>query len=276
MTTRRIIVGYDGSAEARAAARWALDEAAGRGATPVEFLYAYEWPAWTPAASLAPGGVVWPDSETEGRIAAMLTEVVDAARDSHPGVDVTLTTVTAGAAATLIRLSRTAGLVVLGSRGHAPVVNLLGSVSVAVSAHAHCPVVVVRADQDPRGPVVAGVDGSDGAEVALEFAVEQAARRDVPLHLIAARPPDARPDSRYLDELVDSWRRKRPGLRITGETAAGHPAEVLVRAAQGAQLLVAGSRSRGAFRGMLLGSVSQHLLRFSPTTVAVVRELSAA
>jgi nucleotide-binding universal stress UspA family protein len=52
-----------------------------------------------------------------------------------------------------------------------------------------------------------------------------------------------------------------------------HPADALTSASADAQLVVVGSRGRGAFRGMLLGSVSQHLLHRSPCTVAVVREI---
>jgi nucleotide-binding universal stress UspA family protein len=289
MTTKRIIVGYDRSADSRAAARWALDEAARTGAR-VEFFYAYEWPEWAPAASTVPSPAVWPDGETDRAIKGSLHDAVTAARQSHPGVRTGISIVHASAALTLIQRSTDASLVVVGSRGHSAVAGLLGSVSVAVSAHAHCPVIVVRGDAAPTAPVVVGVDDSPSAHLALTFAVEQASARGVPLRVIRTWTPvtgiwEESPmvtgtvtadERRPLDELVAGWRDKYPALDITAEAVVDHPANALALASTTAQLLVVGTRGRGAVRGMLLGSVSQHLLHHSACTVAVVRELPGA
>jgi nucleotide-binding universal stress UspA family protein len=159
MTVKRIIVGYDRSPDAKAAAAWALDEAERTDAR-VEFFYAYEWPTWTPAASMVPATSVWPDGETDRAIHAMLHEAVTTAGLSHPGIRVDSSMVNASAALTLIKRSAQASLIVVGSQGHSGVRDLLGSVSLAVSAHAHCPVVVVRGDPASAGPVVVGLDDS--------------------------------------------------------------------------------------------------------------------
>ncbi|MEV0561406.1 universal stress protein [Dactylosporangium sp. NPDC049742] len=50
----------------------------------------------------------------------------------------------------------------------------------------------------------------------------------------------------------------------------GHPAKVLLDAANGAELLVVGSRGHGTFTGILLGSVSQHCVQHAPCPVVVV------
>jgi nucleotide-binding universal stress UspA family protein len=285
MTAKKIIVGYDRSPGANAATAWALDEASRTGA-PVEFFYAYEWPTWAPAASMMPAPAVWPDGETDRAIHAMLHDAVTAAKLSHPEVRTGIAIVHAPASLTLIGRSTDAGLVVLGSRGH-NAVGGIGSVSVAVSAHAHCPVVVVRGDPAPAAPVVVGVDESDCAQVALAFAFEQAAARDVPLIVVRAltfatgiweeRPfvTDAVTESerRALTEMLAGWQHKFPEVDVSAHVVLDHPANALVAAAADAQLVVVGSRGRGAFRGMLLGSVSQHLLHRSPRTVAVVREV---
>lgn len=281
---RRIIVGYDRSPGAAAAAAWALDEAERTGAL-VEFCYAYEWPAWLPATPMVPATAVWPDGETEREIREMLAEVVTTARKSHPSARTTSSIVHAGAALTLIDRSADAGLVVLGSRGHSAVAGLLGSVSSAVSAHAHCPVVVVRGDQDPSGAVVAGVDGSPASASVLAFAAEQAVARRVPLTVIRAwKPvtaawsgtfvPTAVPaqERQPFDELVATWREKYPRAEISAEAVMDHPAAALMLAGRRAQLTVVGSRGRGVVRGLLLGSVSQHLLRHAPCTVAIVHD----
>ncbi|GAA3337457.1 universal stress protein [Amorphoplanes nipponensis] len=285
MTARKIIVGYDRSPDARAAARWALDEAVRTGA-PVEFFYAYEWPTWAPAASTVPAPAVWPDGETDRAIKGALHEAVALAKESHPSVRTDISIVNNSAALTLIGRSEEAGLIVLGSRGHSAVVGLLGSVSVAVSGHAHCPVVVVRGEPEAGGPIVAGVDDSGSAQLALGFAVEEAVARRVPLRVIRAFAPvtglwEDTPmvtrsvtaaERRPLDELVAGWREKHPDLDISVEALVEHPAAALTEASTDAQLLVVGSRGRGAVRGMLLGSVSQHLLRHAACTVAVVHE----
>jgi len=283
MSSRTIVVGYDRSTDAKIAAGWALDEASRTGA-PVEFFYAYEWPIWAPAASLMPTPAVWPDEETRQAIKDTLAEAVAAAEHSHPGVHTTIRTADDEAALALVRRSADAGLIVLGSRGHSAVTNLLGSVSVAVSAHAQCPVVVVRGRQDATAPVAVGVDGSATAEAALAFAAGEAAIRGVPLLIIRAWKPAgglwaespivthtvSATERQPFDDLVTAWREKYPQLDITAEAVVEHPAAALTQLSATAQLLVVGSRGRGALRGMLLGSVSQHLLRHSACDVAVV------
>jgi nucleotide-binding universal stress UspA family protein len=289
MTAKRIIVGYDRSADARAATRWALDEADRTGAL-VEFFYAYEWPDWAPAASTIPAPAVWPDGETDRAVRGGLTEAVAAAKQTHPEVRTEISIVHAGAAVTLIERSADASLIVVGSRGHSAVAGLLGSISVAVSAHAHCPVIVVRGDAAPTRPVVAGVDDSPSAHLALGFAVEEAAARGVPLRVIRTWPPVTgiwqesplvthtvtADERRPLDELVAGRRDKYPQLDISVEAVVDHPANALALASTTAQLLVVGTRGRGAVRGMVLGSVSQHLLHHSACTVAVLRERPGA
>jgi nucleotide-binding universal stress UspA family protein len=289
MTARRIIVGYDRSSDSKAAAAWALDEGARTGAT-VEFFFAYEWPAWAPATGTLPVASVWPDGETDRAVHGMLNEAVAAAKQTHPGVSTDIAIVNRSAALTLIERSEEAGLIVLGSRGHSAVAGLLGSVSVAVSAHAHCPVVVVRGEAPAAGPVVAGVDDSPSAPAVLAFAFEQAAAHGVPLRVIRAWAPVAgiweespittrtvTPAERQsFDDLVAAWRAKFPQVEVVAEAVVEHPAGALAEASRTARLLVAGTRGRGAVRGMLLGSVSQHLLRHSACTVAVVHATARA
>jgi nucleotide-binding universal stress UspA family protein len=285
MVAKKIIVGYDRSSCAKRAAAWALDEAARTG-TLVEFFYAYEWPTWAPAASMIPAPAVWPDGETDRAIRGALNDAVVAARSSHPGVRTEISIVTASAALTLVDRSREASLIVVGSQGHSGVASLLGSISVAVSAHAHCPVVVVRGDAAATAPVVVGLDDSDAAPAVLAFAVEQAAERKVPLRVIRAgavalSTEETGPlvtgavtaaETRRLEDAVSGWREKYPEVTITAEAVVEHPAAALTVAGATAQLLVVGSRGRGALRGMLLGSVSQHLLHHSACTVAVVHD----
>ncbi|GAA2608077.1 universal stress protein [Paractinoplanes durhamensis] len=280
MNARKIVIGYDHSTGAADAAQWALDEAERTGA-PVEFFYAYEWPTWSPAARYVPGGVTWPGGETELEVEGALEAAVARARRDHPALLITSHAADAVAAVALVERSSTAGLVVLGSRGHSAVVNLVGSVGVAVTAHAHCPVVVVRGQPPRDAPIVVGIDSSRAAEAALSFAVGRAAARGVALRVVQAwkpgGPAPAEKEHRLFEDRVAGLRAKHPGLTVSAEAPHEHPAAALAKASATAQLLVVGSRGRGALLGMMLGSVSQHLLRSSVCSVAVVHEnMSAA
>ncbi|MFF5175804.1 universal stress protein [Micromonospora sp. NPDC000089] len=281
-----ILVGYDGSADAAVALDWALAEA-GRSGRPVRLAYVFEW--LTVAGWIGPGVApgIWPDEAARRQVEELVrTTATDAAKrtgatvhgevfDGPPGL-------------VLEERSAEAGLLVLGSRGHGGFGGLLaGSTAVTVSAHAHCPVVVVRqAHADARGPIVAGFDGSDPSRVALGFAVQRAAQRDVPLRVVRVfEPPDARRrpadhDAEAagdqlrteVDEALARWRETFPDVPVTVDVRPGAPAAALVEASRQAQLVVVGSRGRGGLRGALLGSVSQQLIQHADCPVAVARE----
>ena len=287
MIANRIVVGYDGSESARAAIGWALDEGARTGAD-VHLVYAFEWPVYAAAPTVAGVGP-WPDSHARAEAATMLDAAVAAAADSHPQVTVTHEALLGAPVPVLEDRSRNARLTVLGNRGQGGFAELLlGSVAVAVSAHAHCPVVVVRADGTPRqpnAPVVVGVDSSECAQRALAWAFEAASIRRVGLHVVRgvalpgppwSAPPVGRTDElTELRELIAAWQDKYPDVVATPEVVADAPAGVMVRASRHAQLVVVGSRGRGGVRGLLLGSVSQQLLHHAHCPVAVVREMPA-
>jgi nucleotide-binding universal stress UspA family protein len=147
-------------------------------------------------------------------------------------------------------------------------------------------VVVVRGDISDTAPVVAGVDDSPLAPAVLRFAAEQAAGRKVPLRVIRTWPPATRSgDSSTLaartvtcterasfDALVTGISDEFPDLEVRAEALREDPAEVLASFGDTTQLLVVGSRGRGAVRGLLLGSVSRHLLRHTNCPVAIVHD----
>jgi nucleotide-binding universal stress UspA family protein len=290
MTTRPILVGYDQSPGAKAAAWWALDEGARTG-TPVQLAYAFEW---LPVAAPITAPRIWPDDAARRDIQAILDAFIAEAAEARPEVPVTGLILEGVAAFALQEQSRHASLVVLGSRGHGGFAGLLvGSTTVAVTAHAHCPVVVVRGvEPGPEmrlGHVAVGVDFSPGSLLALEFAFAQAASRRVNLHVVRAwTPPNPRwsppgtdlaeftvAERAAVDEMLAGWQAKYPAVTVTAEVVADSPAHCLVNASRNAQLVIVGSRGRGGFLGLLLGSVSQQLLHHSHCPVAIVREVPA-
>jgi len=141
--------------------------------------------------------------------------------------------------------------------------------------------------------VVVGVDGSLAARAALEFALDEAARRDAPLRVVAAvalpefwasyygelvPPPPSdlvgeaqKETQRLMDEVVAARGDAGRGLPISVEARAGRPGEVLVDAAEGAALLVVGHRGRGSVSSVLLGSVGLQCVLHATCPVTVVR-----
>ncbi|HEY8534283.1 MAG TPA: universal stress protein [Micromonospora sp.] len=288
---RPVVIGVDGSASASAAVRLAAHEAARRGC-PLRVVHAFIWPLLRVPLGPSPLG------PPEGGLRAQADRIVaDAITDAHaaaPDVPVTGEVVEGAPAAVLLRESRRAELVVIGSRGLGGFAGLvLGSVATQVAEYAHCPVLVARGEEHAGGPVVVGVDGSEHATLALDFAWEQAARRATDLVVVhawrspglrvrATAPPPS-PDrtaeaegEKLLATLVADARRRHPEIPVTERLLPGPPAKALLAAAETAQLIVVGARGLGGFAGMLLGSVSQAVVRHAPCPVAIVRPRATA
>jgi nucleotide-binding universal stress UspA family protein len=140
--------------------------------------------------------------------------------------------------------------------------------------------------------IAVGVDGSEGARVALEFAAREAALRNGRLRIVCAWeiPPAVYGggfaptlDQPTLDgfregaetvvqEAVAAAKELQSTIECDGKAVQGQPAEVLLQQARDADLIVVGNRGHGGFASLLLGSVSHQVVQHAPCPVTVVRE----
>ncbi|MEU5690843.1 universal stress protein [Actinosynnema sp. NPDC020468] len=286
-----IVVGVDGSASALAAVRWAAAEA-DRHRVALKLVTAYLLPVRGYPADLVSGPEVRRAFEEAAR--ERLDQARDVASEVAPGLEVEVEVAQGGAAATLIGHAADAREVVLGSAGLGGFAGLLlGSVAVAVASHGASPVVVVRGEEDrTSGPVVVGVDGSPLSEAAIAYAFEAASTRRAPLVAVTAwtdlvldaplsatlvdRAAVEDEERRSLAERLAGWQEKFPDVAVDRVVVRDSPSRALLTAAADARLVVVGSRGRGGFAGLLLGSTSHALLHHSPCPVAVVRPSATA
>lgn len=267
-----VVVGIDGSESALSAARWAADEAR-RLAAPLLIVNVYTWPVTGyPEALIAGHDLLKSLKKGSDEV---LAQARDAALDVAPDLDVSVESVPGDAVPRLRAHGTGSALLVVGSRGLGGFSGLLvGSVAVGLAGHVGCPVIVVRGEPND-GPVVVGVDGSPLSEAAIGFAFEEAAARGAELVAVhawheprfAAPKPDA---DELLAQWPAGWQERYPTVTVTRATLRGRAAKVLMEHAQGARLLVIGSRGRGGFEGLILGSTSQALIHHAPCPVAVL------
>ncbi|GAA3748091.1 universal stress protein [Salinactinospora qingdaonensis] len=299
-SSSEIVVGVDGSTRSRAALEWAARACADRGLGLV-ILHALSIPvvAVPFGEPLRPP----PSPEVADRCQRLLQEDADHVAQLYPDLPVRTEVSALDPSYALLAAGRTAAMVVVGSRGLGAFASaFLGTVSIRVSAHASCPVAVVpdpataeegeTKERDGRGRIVVGLDGSHGAKAALRFALGEAARTGaevVAVHAwlvpvlfdgaaFAASPYTADREffathaDKHVRTLVDEVRSEQAkDIPIHVEVVEDHAAHALLSAGEDADLIVVGSRGRGGFTGLLLGSVSQAVLHHAPTPVVVVR-----
>ncbi|GGW12974.1 universal stress protein [Streptomyces capoamus] len=284
--TRPITAGVDGTEESLAALDWAAREAVRRG-LPLRVVH-----AWRYAEALAAA-----DRETQhGWVAQGVAEAVRAVSARHPGLTVTTDVVEGAAAHALAEAAAGAETLVLGSRGHGPVVGfLLGSVGQQVIAEAARPVVLVRAGDQPtaeaagRDVVVGQHGGPEDSAAALRFAFETAAARGAAVTAVRAWPlppvfayspgslkllDDAGGLEPYekqaLGEALAPWRERFPQVSVAEHVEMGSAGQVLLSLAGRAQLMVVGRRARRTAVGARIGSVAHGVLHHAECPVAVV------
>jgi nucleotide-binding universal stress UspA family protein len=285
--TGPITAGVDGSDESLAALAWAAREAVRRG-RPLRVVQAWEY---EPHEGLDGG------REAQERWAReAVAAAAGKAAERHTGLEVSADAVEGPVVDTLAAAAAEAEMLVLGSRGHGPVVGfLLGSVGQQVIAGAAGPVVLVRAGEKASAEaagheiVVGQQGGVEDSAAALGFAFATAAARGATVRAVRAwtLPPvfayspaslklldDAggpEPfEQKALAEALEPWRERYPDVHVVEHVEMGSAGQVLLSVAGRAQLMVVGRRATRTAVGARIGSVAHGVLHHAGCPVAVV------
>ena len=288
-----VVVGVDSSDPSRAAIEFAADYAARRGLG-LRLVHAYEPSIYGVHPTY---GMTSEMSESiRDQAERVLDDAVEVLRLVHPSLSATSRLEAGSPAAALIDESAAADLLVVGSRGTGGFTDLLvGSTTLHVASHAHCPVVAVPATPDSgaaRHGVVVGVDGSPLSELAIGWAFQIADEWREPLVALhtwtdpTTTGPGVmlplvydptlvdREEEIVLAEALAGWQDKFPDVTVTPTVRRGHPVKALVKESTTARLVVVGSHGRGPVRSLVLGSVGHGVLHHATCPVAVVRRES--
>lgn len=282
--TMTIVVATDGSADATQAVEWLTQFPLPADAS-IDIVSAIPWPESTTKA----GRELWRHAaataeDARARLSKRWKDVGAAVDDGDPR---SVITDAAGA--------RSADLIVVGARSLGIVSSaLLGSVSLGVARHAPCPVLICKGSARPLRSVTIGLDGSLSARVALDYFAALPLPADLALRLVGVVEPLRYPSVDLLSpqlvalmkEYEDARRAELERVlatavadlrgrvrKVTTTTLVGQPApSILSEAAkQPSDLVVVGARGLGTVKRLLLGSVSESVLRHASCSVLIVR-----
>jgi nucleotide-binding universal stress UspA family protein len=283
-SSKPVIVGVDASQHAAHAAMWAAAEAEER-RVGLHVIHALDV---NPNLSWGRPGVYQPMGSADlNSDLGLLAQIERRVRAAHPTLEVTTAMTNDGAASALVTASRTADLVVVGTRGRGGFAGLLlGSVSLRLAAHSHCAAVLVRdrGHEDARaGEIVLGMEGDDPQDAVL-FAFAQAARGGVGVHAVHAWSPYpgyapgdvsdtdilARHAAQEMTATLKAAREQFPGVPVKISVERGHASAVLADASRTAPLTIVGAHRSNGPLSLGVGPIIQGLLADAQSPVAVV------
>lgn len=294
MSAMRVLLAVDGSDDARAAATYLTHLPL----PPAALVRVVSVVTLPPSPIDIPTVRAYYDS-----LGAEAQRIVDEARARLPKGVSTETRVAEGEPRdTIVReaVEWSADLVVVGARGLGALSGfLLGSVSTAVARHAPSAVLVVKGRPGRLQRLVIGLDGSEGSLRAARFVAALPLRADLSVRLVGVVEPVRFPDSalsvvrsdvqtwiraieeQHVGRLAEALGKAAPlfearGISVTRATPRGHPTQVIVDEATSAEtdLIVLGARGLGAFGRLLLGSVSENVLRTAKGPVLIVKPVT--
>ncbi len=274
-----IVVGVVDTKASRAALAWAMDRAARR-KLPVLLVHAVD-SRWLDESVGSSEVIRAAANELLGKTAAHAGEL-------EPSVQVKTLLFAGSPGQALRKQSKGASMVVIGT-GHNWPGGPVADRALQIAAVALCPVAVVgEQDMTERRGIVVGADGSEESTQAVSFAAAEADRDGQELTVVHAVPAPpliqrAMPAADVAETILEEER------IVLAETVAGlaenypdlvvhqvlvsnnEPAEALTHAAANATLLVLGSRGKGSFKRLLMGSTAHTVLRSLPCPTVITR-----
>ncbi|WP_009472526.1 universal stress protein [Rhodococcus sp. JVH1] len=276
MVDPAIVVGVDGSGPALDAVRWAAREATERRA-PLLLLSCITYRGTEDGPRLA--------ETLHARAERNVAKARETARAGSADADLDIRAEVShqNAPGSLVDRSAGAEMVVLGRRGLGEFTDgLIGSVTSAVVRHAQCPVAVIDGWSrvaDGTGPVVVGIDGSPSSARAVGLAFEECSLHNaelIALHAWSDQDLSILPvgveqtaERSVLDAAVAEWCERFPDVSVRRTLVRDRPVRHLLEMADEAQMIVVGSRGRGGFPGMTLGSTSAALVHITPCPLLI-------
>lgn len=282
---KAILVGVDGSHASYKATWWAANYAKHAGLT-LQIVCAYSLPSYAAVSFDATYTAMGDDNAAHSDAQEILSKAKAIADEQ--GVEATTLIVTGDPASVFVELSRNYNLIVIGNRGKGGLAErLLGTTSSSLPAYAYCPIVVVPYTDDDGNlmhlnntitKVAVGSDESKWGLKALEIAANFAAAWDAELDVISAVPNMKGSDDEgvmasFKDDLevrIKPLEEAHPDLKINKQIVPGPAVGALTKASYDHDVVVVGSRGRGGFTGLLLGSTSQGLAAHAVGPVYVV------
>lgn len=282
---KAILVGVDGSHASYKATWWAANYAKHAGLT-LQIVCAYSLPSYAAVSFDATYTAMGDDNAAHSDAQEILSKAKAIADEQ--GVEAATLIVTGDPASVFVELSRNYNLIVIGNRGKGGLAErLLGTTSSSLPAYAYCPIVVVPYTDDDGNlmhlnntitKVAVGSDESKWGLKALEIAADFADAWDAELDVISAVPNMKGSEDEGvmasfkedLDVRIKPLEESHPNLTINKQIVPGPAVGALTKASYDHDVVVVGSRGRGGFTGLLLGSTSQGLLQHAVGPVYVV------
>ncbi|MCH4209595.1 universal stress protein [Bifidobacterium sp.] len=283
---KAILVGVDGSHASYKATWWAANYAKHAGLT-LQIVCAYSLPSYAAVSFDATYTAMGDDNAAHSDAQEILSKAKAIADEQ--GVEAATLIVTGDPASVFVELSRNYNLIVIGNRGKGGLAErLLGTTSSSLPAYAYCPIVVVPyTDDDGKvmhlnntiTRVAVGIDESKWGLKALQLSADFASTWGASLDVILAVPnikglegergvTDSYMED--LDESIKPLQAAHPDLHIDKMIVPDTAVNALTKASFDHDVVVVGSRGRGGFTGLIMGSTSQGLIQHSVGPVYVV------
>lgn len=281
-----VLVGVDGSKASYKATWWAANYAKHAGLK-LQIVCAYSLPSYAAVSFDSTYTSMGDDNAAHADAQEILAQAKAVAQEQ--GVDAQTLIVTGDPSSVFVELSHNYNLIVIGNRGKGGLAErLLGTTSSSLPAYAYCPIIVVPYTDDDGNTmhlnntiskVAVGIDASPWGLKALEIAGNLAADNDAQLDIIDAVPglqgvadEDDVMDSYMedLEEMLKPLREAHANLEIHKTIVPQSSVNALTKASLDHDVVVVGSRGRGGFTGLLVGSTSQGLIQHAAGPVYVV------